>query len=279
MASRPRTSGRSTRISTIEATGAKQRAVEDLGAIGGGHDDQARPRREPVHLDEQLVEGLLALLVGREASGTRPRLSDRVELVDEDDARPALLGLLEEVAYPARADADEHLDELRPAHREERDAGLARDGSREQGLARPRRTHEQDALRHVRPHRAVPGRLAEKSHDLHQLGLRLVDPGDVGERHRLLGAPVVELGLAPAERHGAAAGAPLRQPSEPPQREREREQGESGPDERPPLGCLLAGDDDVLRLELFEQGVVVHVRDAFGDDPLAFGGRLPVFGA
>ena len=47
------------------------------------------------------------------AIGPRPRARpERVELVDEDDAGRHLARLLEQVAHPRGADADEHLDEL-----------------------------------------------------------------------------------------------------------------------------------------------------------------------
>ena len=66
--------------------------------------------------------------------------ADRVNLVDEDDARRVVLGLLKEVAHARRADADEHLDELGAGGRREGHAGLPGDGARQQGLPRPGRT-------------------------------------------------------------------------------------------------------------------------------------------
>jgi len=66
---------------------------------------------KPVHLDEQLVQGLFPLIVT--AAETRAAMAaDRVDLVHEDDARRGLLGLLEEVTHARGADADEHLDEV-----------------------------------------------------------------------------------------------------------------------------------------------------------------------
>ena len=56
------------------------------------------------------------------------------------------LGLLEQVADPAGADADEHLDEVRAGDRVERHAGLAGDGAGEQRLAGAGRAVEQHAL-------------------------------------------------------------------------------------------------------------------------------------
>ena len=128
------------------------------------------------------------------------RLAQRVQLVDEDDARGLRLGLFEQVAHAGGPDADEHLDEVGAADGEERDAGLARDGARQQGLARSRRPDQQDALRELGAQTAEAcGRLQEVDH-LQQLFFRLVDAGDVGEPHVdvLLH---VDLGLAASQGH------------------------------------------------------------------------------
>ena len=95
----------------VEPAGAQERRVEDVGAVGGGDDDHVGVGVEAVHLDEDLVEGLLALVV-RAAEAGAALAADRVDLVDEDDARRIALGLVEQVADAAGADADEHLDEL-----------------------------------------------------------------------------------------------------------------------------------------------------------------------
>jgi hypothetical protein len=125
----------------VEAPGAQQRRVEDVGPVGGGDQDDVVRHLEAVHLDQQLVERLLALVVT--AAQPSPALtSDGVDLVHEDDAGGVLLGLLEQVAHARGADADEHLDEIRAGDREERDAGLARDRAREQRLAGAGRTVE-----------------------------------------------------------------------------------------------------------------------------------------
>ena len=70
---------------TIEPAGTQQRRVEDVRAVGGGHDDDAVGLGEAVHLDEQLVERLLALLVAERVAAAAA--AHGVELVDEDDAR------------------------------------------------------------------------------------------------------------------------------------------------------------------------------------------------
>ena len=129
----------------VEAARAQQRRVEDVGPVGGRHDDDALVGLEAVHLDQQLVEGLLALVVTAAQAGAA-MTADGVDLVDEDDAGLVLLGLVEQVAHAAGADAHEHLDEVGTGDAEERHAGLAGHRPRQQGLARAGRAEEQDAL-------------------------------------------------------------------------------------------------------------------------------------
>src|SRR3546814_9281750 len=81
-------------------------------------------------LHEHLVQGLLALVVPAAHAGAAVA-ADGVDLVDEDDRRGVLLGLVEQVAHAARADADEHLDEVGARDRVERHARLAGDRSEE----------------------------------------------------------------------------------------------------------------------------------------------------
>ena len=111
----------------------------------------ARADVEAVHLDEQLVEGLLALVVAAAHAGAAVA-ADGVDLVHEDDRGRVGLGLLEQVADAGRTDTDEHLDEVRARDREERHPGLAGDGAGEQGLAGPGRAEQQHALRDLGAH-------------------------------------------------------------------------------------------------------------------------------
>ena len=168
----------------VEAARAQERRVEDVGPVRGRHQDDALLGVEAVHLDEQLVERVLALVVAAHDRAPPAAAADGVDLVDEDDAGRLLLGLLEEVAHARRADADEHLDEVRAREREERDAGLAGDGLGEQRLARPGRPDEQDALGQLAAQARELVRRAQKLDDLLDLLLGLVEPGDVGERDR-----------------------------------------------------------------------------------------------
>ena len=133
----------------VEAPGAQQRRVEHVGPVRRGEHDDGLVALEAVQLGEDLVERLLALVVGAgHRDRSLARAADRVELVDEDDRGRGLLGLREQVAHARGADADDRLDELRRRDREERGVRLARDRAREQRLAGPRRAREEHAVRH-----------------------------------------------------------------------------------------------------------------------------------
>ena len=160
---------------------------------------------ETVHLDQQLVQCLLALVVAAAQAGAA-LAAHRVDLVDEDDARAVLLGLLEQVAHSRRADTDEHLDEVGAGDREERHSGFAGHRAGQQRLAGSRRAVQQHALGDLGAQRLIPRRVLQEVLDLVELLDRLVDARDVGERGlghvlgELLGARFAE-----SEAHPGAA--------------------------------------------------------------------------
>ena len=85
----------------VEAAGAQQRRIEHVGPVGRGDQDDALIGLEPVHLDQQLVQRLLALIVAAAEAGAA-MAADSVDFVDEDDAGRVLLALLEHVAHARR---------------------------------------------------------------------------------------------------------------------------------------------------------------------------------
>ena len=149
----------------VEAAGAQQRRIEHIGAVGGGDQDDAFVGFEAVHLDQQLVEGLLALVVSA-AEARAAMAADGVDFIDEDDAGSVLLALLEQVADAAGADADEHLDEVGAGDGEERNVGFAGDGARQQGLAGSRRPDQQHAFGNAAAELLELLRLAQELDDL-----------------------------------------------------------------------------------------------------------------
>ncbi len=181
----------------VETAGTKQSGIEHIGAVGGGHQDHALVGFKTVHLHQQLIQRLLALVMPAAQAGAA-MTAHCVDFVDEDDAGSILFALLEEVAYAAGADADEHLHEVRAGDREERHAGLAGDRAGEQGLAGSGRPDQQNALGNASAKLLELLRLAQELDDFLQLFLGLFHPGDVLERDLLL-LGGVQAGAALAE--------------------------------------------------------------------------------
>ena len=165
---------------TVKAAGTQQCRVENVRAVGCGNENDGRVVLEAVHLYQQLVQGLLALVVATSQAGSA-LTSHGVDLVDEDDAGRGCLGLLEEVAHAACSHAHEHLHEVRAGYREERHARLASHGLGKQRLARARGPHKKHAVRNLCAHLLVALGLAQEVAYLFELFHRLVDARDVGE--------------------------------------------------------------------------------------------------
>ncbi len=214
---------------------------------------------EAVHLDKELIERLLALVVATAETGAA-MAADGVDLVDEDDARGALLALLEHVAHARGADADEHLDEVGARDRKERHVRLAGDGAGEQSLAGARRADEQTALRDAAAEALELLRVLEELDDLLKLLLRLIDAGNIGE-----GDAAGLFGQKPrprfAEAHGlAAAGLHLPHEENPDaDQEQHREPGdEHAPDGRRAILGRLGADAHVVLLQTLDQLSIVR---------------------
>ena len=242
----------------IEAAGAEEGGIENVGAVGRGDEDDTVVGLEAVHLDEELVEGLLALVVSA-AEACATVTADCVDLVDEDDAGGVLLALLEEVADAGCADAYEHLDEVRAGDGEEGNVGFAGDCAGEEGLAGARRSDEEDALGDAAAEALELLRFAEELDDLFELFLGFVNAGDVLEGDLLL-LHGEQAGAGLAEAHGlVAAGLHLAQEEEP---EAEEEgEGRDGDQQAEPLvlALILDGDvDAVIAERLVHVGVVAR---------------------
>ena len=177
--------GTSHHHAAVETAGAKQRRIQHVGAVGRRHQDDAFVRFEAVHLHQQLIQGLLALIVSAAEAGAA-MASHGVDFVDEDDARGVLLALFEQIAHAAGAHADEHLHEVGTRDGEERHAGFASDGAGEQGLTGSGRSDEQNAFGDTSAQFLEFLRLAQEFDDLLQLFLGLFHAGHVLKRDLLL---------------------------------------------------------------------------------------------
>jgi len=112
--------------------------------------------------------------------------SDRVNFINKDDAGSVLLALFKQVTDAACTHADEHLNEVRTGDGEERNVGFAGNRSRQQSLARSRRSNQQHAFGDAYAQLLELLRLAQKFDNLFQLFLGFIDARHVLERDFLL---------------------------------------------------------------------------------------------
>ena len=92
----------------------EQCLVKDIGPVCGCKDDHSAVGAEPVHLGEELVKGVLPLIIGTEIRVTATGTPHGVNLINEDNTGSLLLGLLEQVPYPRGAHSNEHFHKVRP---------------------------------------------------------------------------------------------------------------------------------------------------------------------
>mmetsp|Transcript_90632 Transcript_90632/g.151627 ORF Transcript_90632/g.151627 Transcript_90632/m.151627 type:complete len:774 (-) Transcript_90632:202-2523(-) len=245
----------------VEPPWTQQRRVQDVRAVGGGEHDHAGVALEPVHLCQDLVQGLLTLVIPLADPGATGA-PHGIDLIDEDEARGVLTGLLEEIANTAGTDTDEHLHELGPGAVEERHPSLASDGLGQQCLTSPRGAGQEHPLGDLRPHGGVLLGGLQEFHNLHQVLLGLVNPCHVLERHAGVGLhleprlclPQPEPGLAPAP-HPALR--PAREEEQPPeQQQRERQVGDDAREVRGGVGPGHADGHALLRHDAQQLGLV-----------------------
>jgi hypothetical protein len=209
---------------------------------------------EAVHLDQQLVQRLLALVVAAAEAGAA-MAADRIDFVDEDDARRVLLRLLEHVADAAGTDADEHLDEVGARDGEERHIGFTGHRARNQRLAGAGRAHQQHAARDAAAEPLEFGRVAEKFDDLLKVLLGLVDARHVLERDAAMRLGQ-KLGAALAEAERLAARALHLARQENPhadQRDERQPRHQQRHEPRHAVALRARGDRDALVKEPLDQ--------------------------
>mmetsp|Transcript_22949 Transcript_22949/g.54586 ORF Transcript_22949/g.54586 Transcript_22949/m.54586 type:complete len:636 (-) Transcript_22949:718-2625(-) len=135
----------------VEAAGAHDGRVEDVGPVGGADDEDGLLGADAVDLGEDLVDDAVARLATAAARATL--LGDRVDLVEEQDARRRAARLVKKLAHVLLALAKPHGEELGALDRDEVGLDLVGDGLRHEGLAAARRSVEQHPLggRHTIP--------------------------------------------------------------------------------------------------------------------------------
>ena len=188
----------------VESPRSQQSRVEDVWPVRGGQNHDALVSGKAVHLGENLIEGLFALVMTADRPRTAARAADGVDFVDEDDRRRNLSRLAEELTDAARPHTDDHLDELRRAGAEEGHPCFTRGRAGQQCLAGPWSAGQQHTLRRAGSETTVLVGVLQEIDNLVDLRFHFVDAGDIVERDAD-GLGVDALLLPPSQQpsHGA----------------------------------------------------------------------------
>jgi hypothetical protein len=158
---------------SVKPAGAQQGGVQNVHPVGGGHDDDSLVGGKAVHLHQELVQGLLPLVVAAAQAGAS-LAAHGVDLVDEDDGGAVLLGLVEQVPDPL-APTPHRAPQIGAGDGEEIDPGLAGHGPDQQGLAGARRPTSTRPWGCGPPRRQALGVL-EELHDLRSSSFSSSEP-------------------------------------------------------------------------------------------------------
>ena len=162
----------------IEASWTQQCGVEHVGAICSRQEDHTGVLLKTVHLRQELVEGLLPFIIA--AADASPALTtDRIDLVNENDAGGLFLGLAEQIANPARTNTHEQLNKLRGSDGEERHTRLSCNRLGKESFPGTRRAHKQHAPRDLGAQADEGLGLLEKRDHLLKFKPRIVNAGNV----------------------------------------------------------------------------------------------------
>ena len=182
-----------------KAARAQKCRVEHFRTVSGRHDDHWRAgvSLESINFGQQLIEGLLPLVVAAQAYDSSPALTNGINLVNENDRWSCLARLLEQVSDPCCPDPHKHLNELGAAGLEECDLGLAGRGFGQQCLACARWADQQYSLGDMPTElRELLGRLQELD-DLLELRNGFIRAADIFVCNRnILGLDLDRFALA-----------------------------------------------------------------------------------
>ena len=164
----------------VKPAGTQQSRIQNVRPVGGRqHDDPLVPGKA-VHFHQQLVQGLLLLIVSAAQTGaTLPAY--RIDFVDKYNGRGDFLSLFKKVSYTASTYAHIHFHKIRAGNREELHVRLSGYRPGKEGLAGAGRAHQQQTVGNPGADFPEFFRIAQEIHDFLKLLLLLVRTGHVGE--------------------------------------------------------------------------------------------------
>ncbi len=204
-----------------------------------------------------------------------------IDFVNEDDARCVLFGLLEHVANAARADTDEHFNEVGTGNGEERHICLTRNRACQKRFTSSRGANQKHTARDLATKTLEFLRITQKFNDFFQILLGLIDTGDIVKRDTTVRFGQ-KLGFGFTEAHRTARSTLHLPHEEQPDAKDEEHRQQCAEVAQEPGGTVAfrpCDDSDILALQAFHQGIVdnggigLKCRTVFG-----VGSKNPVAG-
>src|SRR3989344_5047433 len=170
--------------SPVKPARAQERRVENIGTIGRRYDNDLISRLKTVHLNENLIERLLALVMPAAKTGTA-MAPDCIDLIYKNNRRSGFLGRAKQITHTRSADTDKHLDKFRRTNMEKRNTSFSSNRAGKKSLSGTWRAHEENAARDPRANLKKFLRVFEKFNNLFELFLCFIHPRNIFKRYAL----------------------------------------------------------------------------------------------
>mmetsp|Transcript_5696 Transcript_5696/g.8390 ORF Transcript_5696/g.8390 Transcript_5696/m.8390 type:complete len:204 (+) Transcript_5696:1126-1737(+) len=171
---------------TVETSRTEEGVIEDIKTVGSGNGDDSRVAIETVHLNQNLVQGLFTLVVTSSESCTT-LTSNGINLINEDDARGVLLGLVKHITHTRSSNSNEHLHEFGTRNGDEWHTGLSSNSLGEEGLTGTRGSVKDNTTRNAASILSVSLRLLQEVNYLSELELGSVTSSNLVESYSSIG--------------------------------------------------------------------------------------------
>ncbi len=117
----------------VKTARAEQGRVQDIGSVGCCNHDHVGVSSKPVHFNQQLVEGLFALVMASAKTSTT-MTTNSIDFINKHNTGRMLLGFVKKIAHTAGTHTDKHFHKFRTGNGEERHASFTRNCFCHQGL-------------------------------------------------------------------------------------------------------------------------------------------------
>ena len=169
------------RNTAIKTSRTQQGGIEGVWPVGCRKHNNALVIVKAIHLGKELVEGLLALVVGGKTGVTT--LTNGVYLIDKDDAGSLFIGLFKEVTDLSGTASNKHLHKFRARDGKERNVCLARNRFSKQGFARSWRAYQQSTVGKLCANSRIFTRVFQEAYDLRKRFLGLILASNIFKRN------------------------------------------------------------------------------------------------